>query len=86
MNRSESLSPSPTELIDWMNDEGLLELDWDFPENGDLYEAGLEESALADLLSAVEEEYGVEISVADFKRLKKPSPAALAKLIATKGN
>ena len=37
MDSSKHLSPSPTELIDWLNAEGLLDLEWDFPEDGDLF-------------------------------------------------
>ncbi len=77
-------SPNPTELIDWMNDEGLLELDWDFPENGDLYKAGLDDAAVVDLVAAIEDQYGIELSPEEFKKQKANTPAKLAKLIASK--
>ena len=37
MEVSKKNTPTPTELIDWLNDEGVMELDWDFPEDGDLF-------------------------------------------------
>jgi len=86
MDLSKSLSPTPTELIDWMNDEGLLELDWDFPEEGDLFAAGLDEQGLLHLLSAVEDEYGVELSPADVAASKPFTPLSLAGLIAGGSN
>lgn len=83
MNGSNSISPSPTDLIDWMNDEGLLELDWDFPENGDLRSEGLD-AVTADLLAAIEDQYGVEILPKELKAEKSMTPAVLAGLIAAK--
>ena len=42
MELTKRTTPSPTELIDWLNAEGLLELDWDFPDDGDLFVVGLD--------------------------------------------
>lgn len=84
MRDTSELSPSPTDLIDWMNDEGLLELDWDFPEDGNLYDAGLCQTALGDLVAAVENEYDIELTVGEFKSREITSPAVLARVIAEK--
>ncbi len=82
MDASKQLSPSPTDLIDWLNGEGLLDLDWDFPEDGDLVAAGLNSAVVAQLVIAVEEEYGVELVSADLTPANLATPLALAKLIA----
>lgn len=84
MESSKNLSPSPTELIDWLNAEGLLELDWDFPEDGDLFAAGLDSMAVMQLVVAVEDEYGVELGPDDLTRENLATPTTLAILIAAK--
>lgn len=84
MRSSKEKSPTPTDLIDWMNDEGLIELDWDFPVDGDLYEAGLDEAIEVDLIAALEEHYGVEFSPEDLKKGKGITPERLAKAIHSK--
>ena len=84
MDSSKRLSPSPTELIDWLNGEGLLELDWDFPEDGDLFEAGLDSMGIMQLVSAVEDEYGVELEPGDLTPGNLATPTTLAKLISGK--
>jgi acyl carrier protein len=84
MDSSKQLSPTPTDLIDWMNAEGLLELDWDFPEDGDLAAAGLDSQAVMQLVVAVEDEYGVELTPEDLTRENLATPLSLAKLIAEK--
>jgi len=84
MDLSKNLSLNPTDLIDWMNGEGLLELDWDFPEDGDLFEAGLDETVIAQLVIAVEDEYGVELAPEELTRENLATPTTLAKLISSK--
>ena len=86
MDSSKQMSPNPTELIDWMNGEGLLELDWDFPEDGDLFAAGLDSMAVMQLVVAVEDEYGVELGPDDLTRENLATPTTLAKLIAEKSS
>ena len=86
MESSKKLSPNPTELIDWLNGEGLLELDWDFPEDGDLFAAGLDSMAVMQLVVAVEDEYGVELVPDDLTRETLATPTTLAKLIAAKSS
>jgi acyl carrier protein len=77
-------SPNPTELIDWLNDEGVLELDWDFPEDGDLFAAGLDSMAVMQLVVAVEDRYEVELGPEDLTKANLATPTTLAALIASK--
>jgi acyl carrier protein len=77
-------SPSPLELIDWLNDEGVLELEWDFPEDGDLFAAGLDSMAVMQLVVAVEDRFEVELLPEDLTRAYLATPTTLAALIAEK--
>ena len=77
-------SPNPTELIDWLNDEGVLELDWDFPEEGDLFEAGLDSMAVMQLVVAVEDRFGIELAPEDLTKANLATPTTLAALIASR--
>lgn len=81
MEVSKKNSPTPTELIDWLNDEGVLELDWDFPEEGDLFAAGLDSVAVTQLVAAVEDRYGIELGPEDLSRANLATPTTLAQLI-----
>jgi acyl carrier protein len=82
MEVSKKNSPTPTEVIDWLNDEGVLELDWDFPEDGDLSEAGLDSMAVVQLVVAVEDRFGIELGPEDLTKTNLATPATLAALIA----
>jgi hypothetical protein len=82
MDSPKSLLPKPTELIDWMHEEGVLELDWDFPEDGNLFEAGLDAAVAASLVEAVEDEYGVVLTAGEITGAALMTPAILARLIA----
>lgn len=84
MEVSKKNSPTPTELIDWLNDEGVLELEWDFPVDGDLFTAGLDSMAVMQLVVAVEDCYGVELGPEDLSRANLATPVTLAALIAVK--
>jgi acyl carrier protein len=84
MEVSKKKTPNPTELIDWLNDEGVLELDWDFPEDGDLFAAGLDSMAVVQLLVAVEDRFGIELGPPDLTRDNLATPTTLAALIAAK--
>lgn len=84
MQASKKLAPTPTELIDWLNDEGLVELDWDFPEDGELLSAGLDSMAVMQLVVAVEDCYGVELTPDDLIRANLETPRSLAALITSK--
>lgn len=85
MDLSKQLSPSPTELIDWLNAEGLLDLEWDFPEDGDLFAAGLNsQTVMQAVVMAVEDHYGLEFETDDLARENLATPTSLAQLIAAK--
>lgn len=84
MEVSKKKSPNPTELIDWLNDEGVLELDWDFPEDGDLFTAGLDSMAAMQLVVAVEDRFGIELGPEDLTRENLATPTTLAALIAAR--
>ena len=75
---------TPTELIDWLNDEGVLELDWDFPEDGDLFAAGLDSMAVMQLVVAVEDRFQVELTPEDLTRENLATPTTLVRLISSK--
>ncbi len=77
-------APTPVELIDWLNDEGVLELEWDFPEDGDLFAAGLDSMAVMQLVVAVEDHYAVELGPEDLTKENLATPTALAALITAK--
>ncbi len=76
--------PTPIELIDWLNDEEVLELDWDFPEDGDLFGAGLDSMAVMQLVVAVEDRFGVELGPEDLTKANLATPTTLAALIASR--
>jgi acyl carrier protein len=82
MEVSKKNSPTPTEIIDWLNDEGVLELDWDFPEDGNLAEAGLDSMAVVQLVVAVEDRFGIELGPTDLTKANLATPTTLAALIA----
>ena len=82
MESSKHLSPTPTELIDWLAGENLLDLDWDFPEDGNLAEAGMDAEVVTQIVLAVEEEYGVELTK-DKIHIATATPATLAELISS---
>jgi acyl carrier protein len=77
-------SPTPVELIDWLNDEGVIDLDWDFPEDGDLFEAGLDSLATVRLVAAVEDRFEFELVAEDLTRANLATPTTLAALIAAR--
>lgn len=84
MDSSKHLELDPTDLIDWLNGEGLLELDWDFPHDGDLIAAGLDSTAVAQLVLAVEDEYGIELTSAELTKENLATPTSLAALISAR--
>ncbi len=77
-------SPTPVELIDWLNDEGVIDLDWDFPEDGDLFEAGLDSLATVRLMAAVEDQFDFELVAEDLTRANLATPTTLAALLAAR--
>lgn len=84
MEVSKKKTPTPTELIDWLNDEGVMELDWDFPEDGDLFAAGLDSMAVMQLVVAVEDRFGIELGPEELTKANLATPTTLAALIASK--
>jgi acyl carrier protein len=82
MEVSKKHTPTPTEIIDWLNDEGVLELDWDFPVDGDLFAAGLDSMAVMQLVVAVEDRFGIELATEDLTKANLATPTTLAVLIA----
>jgi acyl carrier protein len=84
MEVSKKNSPTPTEIIDWLNDEGVLELDWDFPEDGNLAEAGLDSMAVVQLVVAVEDRFGIELGPEELTKANLATPKTLAALIASR--
>lgn len=77
-------SLTPVELIDWLNDEGVIDLDWDFPEDGDLFEAGLDSLATVRLVTAVEDRFEFELVAEELTRANLATPTTLAALIAAR--
>ena len=84
MEVSKKNTPTPTEIIDWMNDEGVMELDWDFPEDGDLFAAGLDSMAVMQLVVAVEDRFGIELVPEELTKANLATPTTLAALIGSK--
>ena len=84
MHVTKQKAPTPTELIDWLNDEEIVELDWDFPEDGDLMAAGLDSMAVMQLVVAVEDRFGVELGPEDLTKENLATPVSLRALIAGK--
>ena len=85
MQLPKRLSPGPEDLIDWLNAEGVMDLDWDFPVDGDLFTAGLDSPAVVQLMvAALEDKYGVEFGPEDLTREQLATPQALADMITRK--
>ncbi len=62
-----------------------MELDWDFPQDGDLFAAGLDSPAVLQLLvTAMEDHYGVELAPEELTRENLATPQALAEWIGGK--
>jgi len=81
MSSTRRSSPTPTELIDWLSAEDLLELDWDFPEDGDLNEAGMDEETVQRIIAALEDEYGVILENGEIAVGKKITPLDIVRMI-----
>lgn len=72
------------EIIDFLDDEGILELDVHFPDDGDLFAAGLDSMAVMQLVVAVEEKYGAILEPADLTKENLSTPQKLTELIEAK--
>lgn len=85
MQLPKRLAPGPTDLIDWLNAEGVMDLDWDFPTDGDLFAAGLDSPAVVQLMvAAIEDKYGIQLGPDDLAREHLATPQALAAMLARK--
>ncbi len=62
-------------------EEGIVDLREDFPEQGDLFAAGMDSMGVMQLIVIVEERYGAVIRPEDAGRENLGTPAALAALI-----
>ena len=82
MRVAKKKSLSPTELIDWLNDEGVIDLDWDFPEDGDLIEAGLDSAVVLKLIIAIHDQFEIELEHVNLTREHLATPTSLAAFIA----
>ena len=62
-----------------------MDLDWDFPIDGDLFAAGLDSPAVVQLMvTAIEDKYGVELGPEDLTRERIATPQALSDMLARK--
>lgn len=71
-------------VIAWLRDEGIVELEEDFPETGDLFAAGLDSMAVMQLVVAAEDRFGAILGPADLAKERLATPAALAALLEEK--
>lgn len=77
---------SPEEVIDWLNEEGMVDLDPGFPADGDLFSAGLDSMAIMQMVVVAEEKFGVVLGPEDMTRANLSTPEALAILISNKAS
>jgi len=77
---------SPEAVIDWLNEEGMVELDPSFAANDDLFAAGLDSMAVMQLVVAAEEKFGVVLGPEDMTRANLSTPESLATLISSKAS
>jgi len=75
---------TPEEVIDWLDDEGLVELDVRFPPDGDLFAAGLDSMAVMQLVVIVEERFGVTLGPEDMTKENLSTPESLAAFLSAK--
>lgn len=64
----------------------VLELPADFPEDGDLFGAGMDSMGIMQLLLHLEEEFGVKIPMGEVTTENFSTTAAIARLVAAKTN
>ena len=75
---------TPKVVIDWLNEESMVELGDDFSADGDLFAAGLDSMAVMQLVVAAEEKFGVILGPEDITRAHLATPRAMAALISSK--
>ena len=77
---------TPEVVIDWLNEEGMVELGDDFSADGDLFVAGLDSMAVMQLVVAAEEKFGVILGPEDLIRSNLSTPRAMAALLSAKSS
>lgn len=75
---------TPEVVIEWLNEEGMVELGDDFSAKGDLFAAGLDSMAVMQLVVAAEEKFGVVLGPEDMTRANLSTPESMAALLAAK--
>jgi acyl carrier protein len=75
---------TPEVVIDWLNEEGMVELGEGFSADGDLFAAGLDSMAVMQLVVAAEEKFGVILGPEDITRANLATPRKMAALIEQK--
>lgn len=75
---------SPEVVIEWLNEEGMVELGDDFSAKDDLFAAGLDSMAVMQLVVAAEEKFGVVLGPEDMTRANLSTPESMAALLAAK--
>lgn len=75
---------TPEAVIDWLNEEGMVELGAGFSADGDLFSAGLDSMAVMQLVVAAEEKFGVVLGPEDITRANLGTPRAMAALLDAK--
>jgi len=76
--------PTPETVTAWLRDEGIVELEETFPDDGDLFLAGLDSMAVMQLVVAAEERFGAVLGPADLAKDRLATPMALARLLEEK--
>lgn len=77
---------TPEEVIDWLDEEGMVELSGDFHADGDLFSAGLDSMAVMQLVVAAEEKFGVILRPEDMTRANLSTPRSMAALLSSKSS
>ena len=77
-------APTARQLSAWLASEGIVETGGNFPDDGDLFGAGLDSMAVMQLVVAAEEAYAVVLGPEDLTRDQLRTPRALADLFSQK--
>jgi acyl carrier protein len=75
---------SAPEVLEMIREEGLVDIDADFPVEGDLFEAGMDSMAVMQLIVIIEERFGVVLGPEDVSRDLIGTAERLAELISTR--
>lgn len=77
---------TPEVVIEWLEEEGLVELGEGFSADGDLFASGLDSMAVMQLVVAAEQSFGTVLGPADMTRANLSTPRALAALLTEKSS